>query len=217
MIQMAPSILDADFGNMASELKKIAHADMVHIDVMDGRFVPNITLGLPMVKAIAENTDLILDVHLMIEQPEKYIAAFAKAGADRITIHVEADHIGGLNRALDIMDEVEVDKGMAIRPMTKLSAILPYVKQLNQLTIMTVEPGFGGQGFMNEQLEVIEQAKGLLRQVNRDCEIQVDGGINLKNVEKVVAAGADIIVAGSAIFGTGEPKKSLEAFRKLLG
>ncbi len=150
MIKIAPSILSADFGNLERDIRRVATADYLHVDVMDGNFVPNISLGVPVVKSIRKCTDMFLDVHLMIDKPLRYIETFAQAGADLLSIHLEADHPTRIAEALKVMDRCGVKKAVALRPITSARAILPYIEQLDMVLVMTVEPGFGGQAFMDE-------------------------------------------------------------------
>lgn len=213
MIQISPSILAADFANLQSELEKISNADMIHFDVMDGTFVPNISIGIPVLESVRKVTTMFLDVHLMIARPERYIQDFIKAGANRITIHVESDTPENLQKAFDIMDEHNIEKGLALRPITKLDAATPFLKDLHQLLIMTVEPGFGGQSFMESQIPTIERAKKRLDQENPSCTLQVDGGINPKTAPLVLQAGANNLVAGSAVYNAENPQEIIEKLR----
>lgn len=213
MIEIAPSILSADFANLQADLEKIPNADMIHVDVMDGQFVPNISIGIPVVASLRKVTKGFLDVHLMIARPERYIEDFAKAGADRLTIHVESDTPEGLQKAFDKMTEFGVEKGIALRPITKLSAVTPFLKEMRQLLVMTVEPGFGGQSFMESQVDTIKEAKAYLDAHNPNCQIQVDGGINEATAPIVIAAGATILVAGSAVYGNPNPQEAIETLR----
>ena len=213
MIYIAPSILSADFCALGKSLDDVKTADLIHFDVMDGAFVPNISFGLPVLEAVNKYTDAFLDVHLMIEKPERYIADFAKAGADLISIHLEADSPRGIRKALDEMERCGVKKAVALRPITSPNAILPYIKELDLVLIMTVEPGFGGQSFMESQLETIRAVRAIIEAHNPSCALEVDGGINAKTAPLVVEAGANVLVAGSAIFGAADPAGAIAALR----
>ena len=213
MIKIAPSILSADFGNLERDIRRVATADYLHVDVMDGNFVPNISLGVPVVKSIRKCTDMFLDVHLMIDKPLRYIETFAQAGADLLSIHLEADHPTRIAEALKVMDQCGVKKAVALRPITSARAILPYIDQLDMVLVMTVEPGFGGQAFLEHQLDTIRQVRALIERYNPACRLEVDGGINAKTAAAVVAAGADTLVAGSAVYGAAEPAAAIAALR----
>lgn len=213
MIKVAPSILSADFVNLERDIKKVATADYLHVDVMDGCFVPNITIGVPVVQSIRKCTGMFLDVHLMIDKPVRYIEEFAKAGADLLSIHLEADHPTRIAEALRKIEEYNVKKAVALRPITSANAILPYIEQLDMVLVMTVEPGFGGQKFMESQLETIRQVRAIIDKYNPACELEVDGGIAPNTAPLVVEAGANVLVAGSAVYGKEDIPAAIQALR----
>lgn len=203
--KVAPSILSADFSYLAQDLKACekARADYIHIDVMDGHFVPNITIGPLIVAACKRSVSLPLDVHLMITSPENYITDFANAGADIITIHAEATpHV---HRALEQIKALQCKAGLAINPLTPLDVFKDALPMLDIALLMTVNPGFGGQKFIAKSLERIQQLRNYIEQINPDCELEVDGGINLETSPAVIKAGANVLVAGSAIFNSKAP------------
>ena len=213
---LAPSILSADFGRLAEEVKAVeeAGADVIHVDVMDGRFVPNITIGPLVVKAVRKATKLPVDVHLMIVEPDRYVPEFAQAGADYITVHAEV--LPHLNRSLAAIKECGVKGGAALNPSTPLEAVDWVWEYMDMLLIMSVNPGFGGQKFIPNCLDKIAQAKKEIARRKLKALIEVDGGIKVDNARAVVKAGADVLVAGSAVFGTDDYKKTVKAFRKEL-
>ena len=213
MIKIAPSILSADFCNLERDIHRIRTADMVHVDVMDGAFVPNITIGVPVVKSIRKHTDMFLDVHLMIDKPVRYIEQFCKAGADLLSIHLEADHPTRIAEALKIMEANSVKKAIALRPITSPEAVLPYIEQLDMVLVMTVEPGFGGQAFMKGQLETIRRVREIIDRYNPSCDLEVDGGINPETARQVVEAGANVLVAGSSVYGAPDIELAIESLR----
>ena len=213
MIKIAPSILSADFVNLERDIRRVSTADWLHVDVMDGAFVPNITIGVPVVKSIRKCTDMFLDVHLMIDKPVRYVESFARAGADLLSIHLEADPPTRIAEALRIMEECGVKRAVALRPITKAEAVLPYLEQLDMVLVMTVEPGFGGQAFMEGQLETIRQVRALIDQLNPNCRLEVDGGINPETAKRVVEAGADTLVAGSSVYGAPDVALAIESLR----
>ncbi|MFV3408823.1 ribulose-phosphate 3-epimerase [Bdellovibrio bacteriovorus] len=196
---VAPSILSADFANLEKEIKAVAQAgaDWIHVDVMDGRFVPNITIGIPVVKALKKVSPLPLDVHLMIEEPERYVEEFVKAGSDYLTIHVEStkDAAGTLKR----IRELGAKPGITLRPRTAVEEVLPLLPLCDLVLVMTVEPGFGGQSFMNDQVAKITRLRQEISSRNLSCLIEVDGGINAETAK--ICHEADVFVAGSYVFG----------------
>ena len=211
MIKVSPSILSADFVNLERDIRALspAGADYVHIDVMDGEFVPNITIGIPVVAAIRKITELPLDVHLMIDKPLRYIETFAQAGADLLSIHLEADHPTRIAEALKVMEACGVKKAVALRPITKAEAILPYLPELDLVLVMSVEPGFGGQSFIPASTGKIRALRAMARELGLQTIIEVDGGISSHNSREVYEAGADVLVAGNAVFGAEDPQAEI--------
>ena len=213
MIKIAPSILSADFADLKRDIQRTSSADYLHVDVMDGAFVPNITIGIPVVKSIRSCTDMFLDVHLMIDKPVRYAEAFARAGADLITVHLEADLPARIADALRIIGDCGVKRAVALRPITKAEAVLPYIEELDLVLVMTVEPGFGGQKFMESQLDTIRQVRSIIEKYNPACELEVDGGINARTAPLAVEAGANVLVAGSAVYGAADIPGAIQALR----
>ena len=214
MIKIAPSILSADFTDLGRDIGRVSSADWLHVDVMDGIFVPNITVGVPVVRSIRKHTGMFLDVHLMIEKPVRFIQAFAQAGADLLSVHLEADHPTGIAAALEQMEALGVKKGVALRPITKAEAVLPYLEGLDLVLVMTVEPGFGGQAFMEDQLDTVRRMRELIDRYNPACRLEVDGGIGPRTAAAVIAAGADTLVAGSAVYGAADPAAAIATLRE---
>ena len=202
MAKIAPSILSADFANLERDIHNIEEmgADWVHVDVMDGIFVPNISIGIPVVKALRPVTDLPLDVHLMIDRPIRYIEEFVKAGADWLTIHVEADQPQNTLAALDKIRELGCKAAISLKPRTPAEVAIPYLEKCDMILVMTVEPGFGGQKFMADMMPKIRQLREWLDDINPDCVIEVDGGVDANTHAVCKENGAEVLVAGSAYF-----------------
>jgi len=201
VIKIAPSILAANYIKLGEEIRSVESADYLHFDVMDGVFVPNLSIGLTVLESVRKFTKMTLDVHLMITSPLRFVEAFAKAGADIIVFHVEAEEAENIHIAIDLIHRLGKKAGLSIKPATPVSVLEPYIKKLDMGLIMTVEPGYGGQKFIMEALPKISQLKDLVRASKSSCEIQVDGGINLETAKLCIDAGANVLVAGSDIFG----------------
>ncbi|WP_102346982.1 ribulose-phosphate 3-epimerase [Bacillus sp. Marseille-P3661] len=213
MIKVAPSILSADFANLGNEINDVEKggADYIHVDVMDGHFVPNITIGPLIVDAIRPVTKLPLDVHLMIENPDLYIPAFAKAGADILTVHVETcKHI---HRTIHLIKENNVKAGVVLNPGTPVNMIEDIIEDIDMVLLMTVNPGFGGQKFIYSVLPKIEKVANLIASKNLNVEVEVDGGVNQETARLCVEAGATVLVAGSAVFNNSNRKQAIDSIR----
>ena len=210
-IRISPSILSADFGRLAEEIRAIATADYVHVDVMDGHFVPNLTIGPVVVEAVRRATSLPLDVHLMIEDAERWVGAYAKAGADLIGVHVEA--CPHLHRTLGQIRDLGKRPVVVLNPHTPLETIEWVLPEVDMVLIMSVNPGFGGQRFIPGALEKIRRLRRMIDERGLAVEIEVDGGIKIENVDEVCAAGANVIVSGSGVFGTGDYAATIAALR----
>ena len=216
MIKVSPSILSADFVNLERDIRSLtpAGADYVHVDVMDGLFVPNITIGIPVVAAIRKITELPLDVHLMIDRPVRYVDDFCKAGSDILTIHVEADTEENTLAALKRIRENGVKAAISVKPKTPAEAVLPYLPYCDLILVMTVEPGFGGQSFMEDMMPKLKQIRSYIDAQNPGCELEVDGGINEKTALVCRENGANVLVAGSAYFKAPDPAAFVKNAKK---
>ena len=200
MVKISPSILSADFTKLGDEIQSVKSADYLHFDVMDGVFVPNISIGLPVLRSVRKITEMTLDVHLMITSPARYVDRFAEAGADIIVFHVEAELPDNIRSAIDGLHKLGKRAGLSIKPNTPAQAILEYIDSLDLVLVMTVEPGFGGQKFIAETLPKITELRGVINSRGLDCEIEVDGGINPETAKLCIDSGANVLVAGYDIF-----------------
>ena len=214
-IQISPSILSADFSQLANEIKRLENggADMIHVDVMDGHFVPNLTIGPPVIKSLKKHSSILFDVHLMISPVHKYIKAYADAGADIITIHPEATN--DINSSISLIKEFNKKVGVSLNPETKVDIIIEHLDKIDLVLIMSVNPGFGGQKFMPEVLSKVEELKNLRTAKDLDFDIEIDGGINFENSKMAIRAGANILVSGTTIFksNNGDIKKNIELLK----
>ena len=200
MIKISPSILASDFANLETEIRRIETADYVHVDVMDGLFVPNITIGIPVVAAIRKKTEMLLDVHLMIDRPVRYVEEFCKAGADIVTVHVEADTEENTMKAIDLIHGCGKRAGVVVKPKTDAEAVLPFLDKCDIVLVMTVEPGFGGQSFMADMMPKLKQIRTWIDERGLDCELEVDGGVAPDTCKTCIDAGANVLVAGSSVY-----------------
>lgn len=209
MFEIAPSILSADFSRLAEEIRSVEEggAGVLHVDVMDGHFVPNITIGLPVVKSLRKATKLTIDTHLMISEPSRYAVKFVEAGADMVSVHVEADP--HLHRTLAAIRDAGAKAGIAINPATPLSTLEEALQYADFVLVMSVNPGFGGQKFIASSLDKVRRLKRMIQDRELDTRIEIDGGIDASRISDVIDAGAEIIVAGSAVYGTGDPAEAV--------
>lgn len=215
MAIVAPSILSADFANLQRELEdmKAAGITWVHVDIMDGHFVPNISIGIPVVKSLRKVTDLTLDVHLMITEPIQYAKAFCEAGADLVTVHLEADTPEKIHETLAQIRSMGVKAGISVKPGTPAEALEPFLKEVDLILVMTVEPGFGGQKFLDNQMSKVRRLRDEITRRGLKTRIQVDGGVSPKTAHIVAEAGADVLVAGSAVYGAENPAQAIDDIR----
>ena len=213
MIKIAPSILSADFSRLGEEINTIKSADYLHFDVMAGIFVPNISIGIPVLQSVRKHTDMVLDVHLMITRPERYIDAFAKAGADIIVVHLEADTPENIELAIKKAKELGKKAGIAIKPGTPAQELIPYMDSIDLALVMTVEPGFGGQKFMSDMMPKVELLRSHIDKCGLACELEVDGGVNPDTGKTCVSAGANVLVAGSDVFKAADRNARIAQLR----
>ena len=215
MVKVAPSILSADFVNLERDIRALKEtgADYVHVDVMDGLFVPNITIGIPVVAAIRRITDMPLDVHLMIDRPLRYVDDFCKVGSDLLTVHVEADTQENTLAALKRIRENGVRAAISVKPKTPAEAVLPFLPYCDLILVMTVEPGFGGQSFMQDMMPKLKTIRGYIDAQNPGCELEVDGGVNTETARICRENGANVLVAGSAYFKAADPAAFVRAVK----
>ena len=213
MIKIAPSVLAADFAHLARDLRAVESADYLHIDIMDGLFVPNFSIGLPVMEAIRQETALPLDVHLMVIQPQRYVERFCKAGADLVSMHVEADTPDNIHAAIDHIHALGKKAGIVVKPYTRAEAVLPFLEKVELILVMTVEPGFGGQSFMLDMMPKVTKIRNWINEKNPACELEVDGGVAPGTRDYCVQAGANVLVSGSAIFGADDMPERIAELR----
>ena len=216
MAILSPSILSADYMHFHEDMNRVKTdgAKWLHVDIMDGHFVPNLSFGYSWVKAMRKITDLVLDVHLMIDTPIKYAEEFCKAGADYLTIHVEADTPENIHKTIDLIRSLGVKPGVVVKPNTPAEAVAPYLDKIDLVLVMTVEPGFGGQKFMAHMMPKVQELRRMIDEVNPDCYLEVDGGVDLTTGEICKENGANVLVAGSAFFGAADRPGFVKSIEK---
>ena len=213
MIKIAPSILSADFSRLGEDIRSVSSADYLHFDVMDGIFVPNISIGIPVLASVRKATDMTLDVHLMITEPRRYVRQFAENGADIVVFHVEADTPDGISAAISAVKSCGKRVGLSVKPGTPVDALFPYLDELDLALVMTVEPGFGGQKFMADMLPKMRALRKLIDERGLSCELEVDGGVNPETARLCIDAGADVLVAGSDVFKASDRAERIRQLR----
>lgn len=213
MIKIAPSILSADFSRLGDDIVSVETADYLHFDVMDGIFVPNISIGLPVLESVRKCTDMTLDVHLMIDRPHRYVGRFADAGADIVVFHVEADSHDSIIGAIRDIHARGKKAGLAVKPGTPGDALLPYLDDLDLALVMTVEPGFGGQSFMHDMMAKVRELRRVIDERGLNCELEVDGGVNPDTAKLCTEAGANVLVAGSDVFKAADRAARIKSLR----
>ena len=209
MLKIAPSILSADFAKLGEDILSVSSADMIHFDVMDGLFVPNISIGLPVLQSIRKSTDMVLDVHLMIDRPSRYVERFADAGADYVVFHIEAEEPDNIENTLRLIKAKGKKAGLTVKPGTPAGTMLPYLPLMDMALVMTVEPGFGGQSFMHDMLPKVELLRREIDKHGYDCDLEVDGGVNPETARLCAAAGANVLVAGSDVFKAEDRRRQI--------
>ena len=213
MIKIAPSILAADFTQLGNDIKSVSTADYLHFDVMDGVFVPNISFGIPVLESVRKITDMVLDVHLMIESPSQYVEIFSETGGDIITFHVEAQTPEDTKISIDKIHRKGKKAGLSIKPATPVNVLLPFIDSLDLILVMTVDPGYGGQDFIDAMLPKISEVRNIINKRNLNCELEVDGGINPETASLCIDAGANVLVAGNDIFNATDRAAHIEKLR----